>query len=82
LRLRALIRPHGGFATLQLSRLTYSLAPGQIKTVALPFPVRRWDHLRYARGFLIVDAIQGGRQVAKRGFYFRSPSKGGVEKHW
>jgi hypothetical protein len=82
LRLRALIRPQGKFATRQLSRLTYSLAPGQIKTVALPFPVRRWNHLRYARGFLIVDAIQGGRRVAKRGFYFDSPKKGGVEKHW
>jgi hypothetical protein len=41
-RLRALIRPHGEFATRQLSRLTYSLAPGQIKTVALRFPVGRW----------------------------------------
>jgi streptogramin lyase len=82
LRLRALIRPHGKFATRQLSRLAYSLAPGQIKTVALPFPVRRWNSLRYARGFLIVDAIQGGQRVAKRGFYFDSPKKGGVEKHW
>jgi virginiamycin B lyase len=82
LRLRALTRPHGEFATPQLSRLTYSLAPGQIETVALPFPARRWSHLRAARGFLIVDAIQGGQRVAKRGFYFSSPQKGGVEKHW
>jgi streptogramin lyase len=82
LRLRALIRPHGRFATRQLSRLTYSLAPGEIKTVAVPFPVQRWSHLRYARGFVILDALEGGTRVAKRGFYFDSPKKGGVEKHW
>lgn len=82
LRLRALIRPHGKFGTRQLSRLAYSLAPGQIKTVAIPFPVQRWNHLRYARGFVILDALEGGKQVAKRGFYFDSPKKGGVEKHW
>jgi streptogramin lyase len=82
LRLRALIRPHRKFATRQLSRLAYSLAPDEIKTVAIPFPVQRWNHLRYARGFLILDAIEGGKQVAKRGFYFDSPRKGGVEKHW
>jgi virginiamycin B lyase len=82
LRLRALIRPHGKFGTRQLSRLAYSLAPGEIKTLAIPFPVRRWAHLRYARGFVILDALEGGKQVAKRGFYFASPKKGGVEKHW
>jgi streptogramin lyase len=82
LRLRALTRPHGNFATPHLSKLAYSLSPGQIKTVTLPFPTRRWNHLRYARGFLIVDAIQDGQRVAKRGFYFESPKKGGIEKHW
>ena len=81
-RLRALTRPHGNFATPQLSRLPYSLAPGEIKEVAVPFPIRRWAHLRYNRGFVILDAIQGGRQVAERGFYFDGPKQGGVEKHW
>jgi streptogramin lyase len=85
LRLRALVRlpkPKRLFATRQLSKLPYSLVAGEIKEVALRFPVRRWNHLVGNRRFVIVDARQGGRRVAKRGFYFNLPEKGGVEKHW
>jgi hypothetical protein len=83
LRLRALVRlPDHRFAAKAMSKLTYSLAPGQIKEVALAFPARRWAHLRGNRRFLIVDAIQGGHRVAKRGFDFNLPEKGGTAKHW
>lgn len=82
LRLRALTRPHGNFAMPQLSRLAYSLAPGQIETLAIPFPQKHYSRLHANGRFLIVEAIQGGEQVAHRGFYFDGPKKGGVEKHF
>ncbi|MBA3866374.1 MAG: hypothetical protein H0X42_08515 [Solirubrobacterales bacterium] len=82
LRLRALVKPPGKqfFARL-ISKVKYSLAAGQIKEVALRLPLSHWNKLRYRRGFLIVDAIQGDSQVAKRGFYF-SPKHGGTAKHF
>ena len=81
LRLRALVRlPKQQNSTRTLSTLPYSLAAGAIKEVALPFPLGRWERLRGSRGFLIVDAIEGGKQVGERGFYFTDPQKGGVEK--
>lgn len=82
LRLRALVKPPGNrfFARL-ISKVTYSLAPGEIREVALRVPRARWKKLRYGRGFAIVDAIQDGSQVAKRGFYF-SPKKGGAVKQF
>lgn len=83
LRLRALVRlPKRRNSTHPLSRLAYSLAAGEIREIALPFPVRRWEHLAGNRYFVIVDALQDGKRVAKRGFYLYSPRKGGVEKHW
>jgi hypothetical protein len=83
LRLRALVRlPKRRNGTHPLSRLAYSLAAGEIREIALPFPVRRWEHLAGNRYFVIVDALQDGKRVAKRGFYLYSPRKGGVEKHW
>jgi streptogramin lyase len=82
LRLRALVKPPGNqfFARL-ISKHKYSLAAGEIREVASRLPLSRWNKLRYGRGFLIVDAIQGGSQVAKRGFYF-SPKKGGTAKQF
>ncbi|HEX6602098.1 MAG TPA: hypothetical protein VF030_05600 [Solirubrobacterales bacterium] len=67
LRLRALVRPPGNqfFARL-ISKVRYSLAPGEIKEVTLRLPRSRWNRLRYSRGFLIVDAFQQGSRVAKR----------------
>jgi streptogramin lyase len=82
LRLRALVKPPGRrfFARL-ISKVTYSLAAGEIQKVALRLPLARWNKLLYGRGFLIVDATQGGLRVAKRGFYF-SPKEGGTAKHF
>ena len=82
LRLRALVRPPGGkFSTRPISKLTYSLAAGEIKEVAPRLTAAGWERIRYGRGFLIVDAIQDGAQVAKRGFHF-SLERGGTAKHW
>jgi len=76
------VKPPGDrFLTRLISRVTYSLAPGQVREVALRFPRSRWNKLRYGRGFAIVDATQGGARVAKRGFYF-SPKKGGTAKQF
>jgi len=82
LRLRALVKPPGNkFFARRLSRIRYSLVAGEIEEVALRFRLSQWNKLRYARDFLIVDAIQGGSRVAKRGFYF-SPRKGGTAKQF
>lgn len=82
LRLRALVKPpRGEFSARLISKVRYSLAPGEIREVALRLPRSRWNKLRYGRGFLIVDALQRGSQVAKRGFYF-SPKKGGAAKQF
>ena len=80
LRLRALVRPPGNrFFARRISKVRYSLAPGEIRELAMRFPRSRWNKLVYSRGFMIVDAIQGGSQVAKRGFYF-TPKEGGQAK--
>lgn len=82
LRLRALVKPPGKeLLARRLSRLRYSLAAGEIREVTLRFPRSRWKKLRYGRAFVIVDALQGGSQVAKRGFYF-SPKRGGSAKQF
>jgi len=82
LRLRALVKPPGNefFARL-ISRVPYSLAPGEVREVTLRFPRSRWNKFRYSRGFVIVDAFQDGSRVDKRGFYF-TPKKGGDAKQF
>lgn len=82
LRLRALVKPPGNkFFARRISRVRYSLVAGEIQEVAFRFPLARWNRLRYRRGFLIVDALQGGSWAVKRGFYF-SPKKGGRAKQF
>jgi virginiamycin B lyase len=82
LRLRALVkRPGNRYLAPLISKVTYSLARGEIKEFSLRLSLTQWNRLRYGRGFLIVDAIQDGSRVAKRGFYF-SPKEGGIAKHW
>jgi streptogramin lyase len=82
LRLRALVRTPGNeFFARRLSRITYSLAAGEVQEVSLRFPRSRWNKLRYATAFVIVDARQNGARVAKRGFYFW-PGKGGTAKQF
>jgi streptogramin lyase len=81
LRLRALVHLSGRRLTRALSKRSYSLAAGEIKDVGLHFPSRLWHHLRGNRFFVIVDALQAGHQVGKRGIKF-SPEEGGVAKHW
>lgn len=82
LRLRALVKPPGDrFFARQISRIKYSLVAGEIQEVALRFPLSRWNKLRFRRGFLVIDALQDGSRVARRGFYF-SPKAGGVAKQF
>jgi streptogramin lyase len=82
LRLRALVAPPGKeLAARKISKVSYSLAPGEIREIKLPSPTSRWNKLRYGRAFAIVDALQDGARVAKRGFYF-TPKKGGSAKQF
>jgi virginiamycin B lyase len=82
LRLRVLVKPPGDrFFARRISTVRYLLAAGEIRKVTLRLPRLRWDRIRYARGFVIVDANQAGSQVAKRGFYF-SPKQGGMPKQF
>jgi hypothetical protein len=55
------------------------LAAGQIQEVAIPLRLSRWQELRYGRDFVVIDAVEGGARVARRGFYF-SPGSGGSAK--
>jgi virginiamycin B lyase len=82
LRLRALVRVHGEFAASQISKVGYSLAAGATKEVALPWPPGRYNRIEGTRNFLIVDAIEAGKQAGKRGFYFDGAKKGAVAKHF
>ncbi len=83
LRLKALVRPKGAEANSlrQVAQVPYSLAPGAIAKLTVPFSAKRWDRLRGSRGFLVVEAVQDGASVGQRGFYF-APRKGGSAKQF